>query len=876
MTDSIILCNKNKCLIFLALVRRATIAMMVDGLVLTTADVDVFSQQVQQLAEEVVVDTDGQWFYLAQPDDADRILREVKAQDEAFYQRICELVFTYILAKVQQNQINWLEQLRLTFIALADYYLYRDKTHLQQLITCLGNVYLNHPAFKQTVIYYQGLLLQDNEQVIAHFETLLQTPDLALWVKMRVLNSCAIRYRKLSEPEQAIHYYQQSLAIARQLNNRSHMGNVLYNMAVVVYLTQRYDPKRSYLDMADAYLNEAMVYFEQERDLAWIIATRNIQGIIFRDRGEWEIALAAFEEVLAYHKATAEDIALAHINIGEVKLFQAQTDLALYNFKQAVVALDDTHMSKVDAYIGLGLAHQIDSDFSEAQTNFQRAFNLVEANKRNEILPQVYYHLGDILRLQGDSQQALIHFIQAAGQVEQDRPRRDEHLKIGLFGRWQQIYERLVLYCLALGLETEAFEWAERARARALADALQADNQLKTKPATLAEIQAKLSPDELILSYFTTGVWERETPFLQHIAKHKPLATALLAPSTTLLFAITATTLHVEVCNLDPNDLTEDRDPIQEAGYLAWLLDQETLTYLYQVLLKVVIDNVTPKVLYIIPHGTLHQIPFAALVQTKFPSVKAQTDTPALMYPLSATIFAQDLKEQHNRAAQAACLVIGYNGDEDEERRLLNGEAGAQFFADVTEGQALLNLNESACHALKTLVSQYRWLHFNCHGQFDLHQPLASYLKVGHHQKLSALDILQTWQLGADLVILSACQTGVSRILRGDEPMGLARAFLYAGAKTILVTLWKVPEFSTLLLMQHFYKCLGQGMSLATALSVSQDWLRNLSIIDVQAIMVHWQAHGLSTAEFAKIAHVNRPFVAPEYWAGFVLIGSLS
>ena len=91
-------------------------------------------------------------------------------------------------------------------------------------------------------------------------------------------------------------------------------------------------------------------------------------------------------------------------------------------------------------------------------------------------------------------------------------------------------------------------------------------------------------------------------------------------------------------------------------------------------------------------------------------------------------------------------------------------------------------------------------MHLSCHGHFDTAKPLASHLLLADGP-LSAADILQSLKLNAELVTLSACETGRSEVLRGEELIGLVRAFLYAGTPAVVVTLWPVDELSTLLLM---------------------------------------------------------------------------
>jgi CHAT domain-containing protein len=99
--------------------------------------------------------------------------------------------------------------------------------------------------------------------------------------------------------------------------------------------------------------------------------------------------------------------------------------------------------------------------------------------------------------------------------------------------------------------------------------------------------------------------------------------------------------------------------------------------------------------------------------------------------------------------------------------------------------------------------------------------------------------------LNADLVVLSACETGLGKIAEGEGLIGLTRGFLYAGAQNLLVSLWQINDAATAQLMVAFYRNLLDGRSQAEALRVAKLAMRQ------------------SRAELAP----------PYYWAPFVLIG---
>ena len=109
-------------------------------------------------------------------------------------------------------------------------------------------------------------------------------------------------------------------------------------------------------------------------------------------------------------------------------------------------------------------------------------------------------------------------------------------------------------------------------------------------------------------------------------------------------------------------------------------------------------------------------------------------------------------------------------------------------------------------------------------------------------------------RLNADLVVLSACETGLGRLQEGEGIVGLTRAFLYAGASTVVVSLWKVEDQSTGLLMERFHRRLKQGESKAEALRQAK--------LDILQATINLKALG-----------IPQSLAPPFYWAPFILVG---
>lgn len=143
-------------------------------------------------------------------------------------------------------------------------------------------------------------------------------------------------------------------------------------------------------------------------------------------------------------------------------------------------------------------------------------------------------------------------------------------------------------------------------------------------------------------------------------------------------------------------------------------------------------------------------------------------------------------------------------------------------------------------------------------------------------KEISALDLR-----GLDLVVLSACQTGLGEIT-GDGVLGLQRGFKKAGAKTLLMSLWKVDDNATRMLMTDFYSNLVAGMDKTEALSVAQRNLReyeteitvksngNLTPSQIRRLRMQ----GKSVEQRTEVKKV-RPYSHPKYWSAFILLDAV-
>lgn len=728
------------------------------------------------------------------------------------------------------------------------------------LAAAVGNAPIQARAGQQLLRYFSGVALglQDRyEAALAVFDGLLAEGGLDEGVYGRVLNSRALYCRVTGRLQEAITGYRASLDVWQRLGNRLREGIVWLNLGIVAYQLQQYDQGR-------ADLSQALRCFAETGSGQWAAAAQSGLGLIYRDRGQWMQAMACFEAVAARRRADGARDSLGRVlvNISETYLMQGRLEKAVGAAQEALSFLE-TKIYAMNAHLALGLARQVAGDLHAAHSHFRVALTLAQTIGRQDMVAEAHMRLGDALHRLGDDEAALAQFRAGAGVIEATRtPLRDEGIKISLLGRWQQVYEALVLHCLDMGRTVEAFAWAERARARAFVEAVGSPAEPGAGAVEMAQLP-ELSPDTAVLSYFTTGVLDRELPWLQQLPADSPVRIHLLPPARIVLFCLTAVGLAAHMCPLNPNDLTW-RSPRMEDRRR--FLDTAVCRALHDALLPPAVVAGWRRVL-IAPHGPLHEVPFAALLDgAGRPFV--HPGGPLLSFIPSVT-FWQHHQQRVAVAPAASCLAVGYAG---ERQALRHTEEEARFVATLTGGEAWVGTQPKGA-ALAARAGAYRWLHVACHGRFDPHAPLNSYLETGAGERLAARQVL-AWRLPVELVTLSACQTGVSQVQRGDEPMGLVRAFLTAGARAVLVSQWAVADWPTFLLMRRFYQELLAGEEATAALHAAQCWLQSVTAVELQSIAAELPGGAEEATNWlAGKGEEARPFAHPRFWAAFVVIG---
>lgn len=234
------------------------------------------------------------------------------------------------------------------------------------------------------------------------------------------------------------------------------------------------------------------------------------------------------------------------------------------------------------------------------------------------------------------------------------------------------------------------------------------------------------------------------------------------------------------------------------------------LSVLYTKLLKPLEKFIGFRRLVIVPHQDLNYIPFHAL----FDGFGYAIENREIIYAPSAGVLVHCLKKP---------LIDFKNillfGAANQKNPQVRGEVLtlAQIFPD---SESFLD-EEATRKTLFEKAQKANILHLACHGQFRSDNPLFSSLQIGNGF-LTVRDAYNLRLENCGLAVLSACETGISKIAKGEEMLGLIRGFLSAGAPCLILSLWKVEDESTAELMKIFYQNLKKNQSVSAALRLAQ------------------------------------------------------
>ena len=616
-------------------------------------------------------------------------------------------------------------------------------------------------------------------------------------------------------------------------------------------------------------LAEAEKIFERQQNEVWLASVQYERGVVFYQQANFaqclELALSSAAVFTTHHYPAkhAQSCLLA----ARAAIVIGQRQEAIDLLTQALRICDESHLLP--------------------------------------IIFQARHLLGKLAELEQQPEVASVHYELAIRALESLRGRLMVEYQADYLGDKQLVFEDAVNLAIHLEQPLRALEYAERAKSRALFDVMKHGLDLSVRAATaqdgemineLSNLQSERnrlvqraeatfslqdstvrgqSPSTIDQNSITslekriTDTWHRlqvrnaeytsreldsdvDVKSIQsQLSERCVLVEYYVVDNHFVVFVVTARNVWTERLRLDVSraqqqlrllllNMRSITHRCTESRIVNLISNANGILFqFYQQLIAPIREKIEPyEQIIFVPHSALHYLPFYALHDgSKYLIEQFEISH------LPAAGFLYLLHQQKPASEESFIFGNSYHG------RLSHAVDEARTVAQTLSGVLFLN-GEATGQNLRNLPVSIRLLHLATHAEFRADNPLFSGLAL-EDGLLTTLDIFNM-ELNASLVTLSACQTGQVVVGGGDELLGLMRAFLYAGASSLLLGLWSVEDRSTAQLMESFYTNLTQGMSKGKALRQAQ-----LDMIQ-----------GNATGAPALYKH-------PYFWAPFFLIGDI-
>ena len=523
-------------------------------------------------------------------------------------------------------------------------------------------------------------------------------------------------------------------------------------------------------------------------------------------------------------------------------------------------------------YANIGAAHYRLGDPRKAIEYWEKALPIFKAIGDSDSERMVYFNLG---RSHYESNPNIaFNYFESSIELQEIAGGRlvEEKHKISFHAHTSNAYQAMVPLCLKLGKEKTAFEYVERSKSRALLDLLAA-TKIKPTVKLTSKLERLLADEENCLAELREiqtrhlgqsrvsepgkieGIRKKLNCIYDEIGevapeyvftrRGKPLSLnkiqKMLASQKNMVlleYFTTKDSVFIFVVSSRDNQLHVETVPISAKKRYRYVENylREVVNYLYledigntwlelsYYLIKPISKYlVKGDVIYFVPYGLLHYLPMHALQLDGEPLIRRHP----VAYSPSASLIKFCLQKGSGKLQSCASFGVVFEKEAD---------GVAELFGTTAYNGSLANKSN-----VDTCVDR-DIIHFSCHGHFNNADPLSSGV-VLYNEFLTVREIFGM-KLGGELVTLSACETGLNQRSRGDELIGLSRAFIYAGAPSVVVSLWSVDAGSTRELMLEFYGLLKDGFDKASAMQEAQ-----------KKIM-----------EKPEYSH-------PYYWAPFILTG---
>lgn len=720
-------------------------------------------------------------------------------------------------------------------------------------------------ALNNLAAYYGAMTRNDKE-----VEYLEQALALNRLVKDRksqhqsLHNLGSVSYAQ-GEPEKAIEFYEQALAIARELKSRGREDSTLSAIAKPYVALKQYEKAIEVCEQALAISREMKDRWSEGHDL-WTL------GDTYTSSGQPDKAMVYLEQALAISRETESliyqlyilaDLARTENERGNLAKAQGFIEESLH-IAEVLRARKDSFASRAAFFTSVQNNYQLYTDILMRQHKAQPTRGLaamaveVSERQRARSLLDTLTAAGADLRQGVDAalierERLLIKQLGDKAQAQAENPEAAAALKLELS---------------KLETELEQAQVAIRKASPRYAALTQ------PQPLKLKEIQAQLDADTLLLEYALgeerSYLWAitRDSLTSYELPKEGLIKQSALAVYE--LLTARSTTKRGELALRRRDRITQAEAQLPAAA-----------AALSQTLLAPVASELGNKRLVIVADGALQYIPFAMLPEPavsknqplivgheiiSLPSASAlaiqraelagRQPAPKMLAVIADPVFDRTdarlkiLSTDASDKGQAQTIAFNDARSIEHLAEKPDDKSGTTIHRRIiprlpftrqevnqlialtpkTSNFSAVDFQASRENVLNGQLSQYRYVHFATHGLLDTERPGLSSLVLsmvnaqGKAQNgFLRLNDIYNLKLPAELVVLSACQTGLGKEIKGEGMEGLTRGFMYAGAARVVVSLWNVNDKATAELMTKFYeKMLKQGERPAAALRAAQ------------------------------------------------------
>ena len=683
-------------------------------------------------------------------------------------------------------------------------------------------------------------------------------------------------FESLGEYGKAEEYQRKALPIRKEIGDRNGEAACYRNLGIL-YLFRREYAK------AEEYLNSALAKQRQLGNKKGEATSYGNLGSVSQSLGEYGKAEEYQRKALAIRKEIGhrEGESECYGNLGSVYHSRGEYEKAEEYQRKALAIRKEIGDRKGEAicYGNLGTLFRSLGKHLEAKRCHEKA--LAISREISDISAEAKWHIQLALDAipegyGGLPKEAFSNLFASVYKCEKMRCflGRNDQFKISLLEHRSYYYHVLAFWLSAIGNVKDAVCVLELARARALADLISvqhsAQQQISLNPPSWADVEMILKKESnsscLYISYL------QKIMILCVLKGNKPIhfgktnvnecfvnkglernADQVFSEESFRSFNI----LSQEQCEdrslsfLKASDST--REPAEEASLAVYRLVEEeeqknleplpTLAERYKMIIAPVADFLDQPELVIVPDRVLFKVPFAALINERG-NYLSEAYRIRIVPSLTTLGLIQDSPADYH--SQTGALIVGdpdvrdvyYKGCFGELSRLPSAKEEAEMIGRLIGANPLLR-KEATKEAVLQTIHSVSLIHFAAHGDAERGEialaPQSS-IKPGTATEkdylLTMADISRV-QLRAKLVVLSCCHSARGHV-KAEGVVGIARAFLGSGARSVLVALWAIPDEATKELMSRFYEHLVRGESASESLHQAMKWMRNNGYPDVR------------------------------------------